>query len=292
MAFCKNCGSQLSDGAKFCPKCGQAAGTANNSVENNPQGNNESGVWDEIKKGWNEVKAEAAAVEEYNKAHPEEVKAKERKKMTKTLLVASILVLLIAMMIAAAMDVNSILFIAFISWIASIWYTIKVFKGKCDIDTAHKVSFALPALGLILLFASSSLETSDHKQQREKERIEKREKENAEKLRKEEAEKNAEEARKKQEVKESEQKAVKSKEEEIRDLGFREGKEFGYSDRGDHLREFVQMGSTMEAGLSNIKNVIAKVAYKEDHGYDVSDELLDIYSEGFIEGYKSVVLKK
>lgn len=26
MAFCGNCGTQLNDGAKFCPKCGQAVG--------------------------------------------------------------------------------------------------------------------------------------------------------------------------------------------------------------------------------------------------------------------------
>lgn len=75
-------------------------------------------------------------------------------------------------------------------------------------------------------------------------------------------------------------------------MGFNDGVKFGYSDGGDALREYVQMGTTLENGLNHIQNVIAKVAYKEDYGNDISDELLDEYCKQFIEGYKSVVLKK
>ncbi|MDR0818680.1 MAG: zinc-ribbon domain-containing protein [Oscillospiraceae bacterium] len=28
MAFCSNCGTQIDDGVKFCPSCGQPAGAA------------------------------------------------------------------------------------------------------------------------------------------------------------------------------------------------------------------------------------------------------------------------
>ena len=39
MAFCSKCGTQINDGAKFCPKCGQPTSEANN-VQNS--GNIES----------------------------------------------------------------------------------------------------------------------------------------------------------------------------------------------------------------------------------------------------------
>jgi hypothetical protein len=44
--------------------------------------------------------------------------------------------------------------------------------------------------------------------------------------------------------------------------------------------------------LSHIQGIIARVAYKEDYGDNISDELLDEYCKQFVEGYKSVVLKK
>ncbi len=84
----------------------------------------------------------------------------------------------------------------------------------------------------------------------------------------------------------------KSKKDEIRELGFNDGVNFGYSDKGNALREYVQMGQTLDNGLNHIQNVIAKVAYKEDYGDDISDELLDEYCKQFIEGYKSIVIKK
>lgn len=83
-----------------------------------------------------------------------------------------------------------------------------------------------------------------------------------------------------------------TEEERIKELGYKDGVEFGRSDKGDHLREFVQMGSTMDAALRNIKSVIAPVAYKEEYGDNISKNLLDLYSEQFLEGYKSVVIKK
>ena len=97
---------------------------------------------------------------------------------------------------------------------------------------------------------------------------------------------------KKEQEKKQEQTLKKNPKDEIRELGFNDGVKFGYSDRGDALREYVQMGTTLEKGLNHIQNVIAKVAYKEDYGDNISDELLDEYCKQFIEGYKSVVLKK
>ena len=84
----------------------------------------------------------------------------------------------------------------------------------------------------------------------------------------------------------------KSKKDEIRELGFNDGVKFGYSDGGDALRSYVQMGQTMENGLNHIQHVVAKVDYKEDYGDDIREELLGEYCEQFIEGYKSIVLKK
>lgn len=83
----------------------------------------------------------------------------------------------------------------------------------------------------------------------------------------------------------------KSKIDEIRELGYNDGVKFGYSDGGNTINYYIRMGSTRNEGLNHIQNVIAKTAYKEDYGYDVSDELLDEYAKQFIEGYKSVVLK-
>ena len=38
MAFCKNCGTQVNDGTKFCPKCGQAVdGEPQQQVYQQPQ---------------------------------------------------------------------------------------------------------------------------------------------------------------------------------------------------------------------------------------------------------------
>lgn len=93
-------------------------------------------------------------------------------------------------------------------------------------------------------------------------------------------------------IEEVEQTPKKSRKDEIRELGYNDGVNFGYSDRGDALRDYVQAGMTLENGLSHIQGVIARVAYKEDYGDDISDELLDEYCKQFIEGYKSVVLKK
>ena len=42
MAFCRNCGNQLNDGIKFCPKCGQAVVGVNQQQvsQQPPQGQN------------------------------------------------------------------------------------------------------------------------------------------------------------------------------------------------------------------------------------------------------------
>jgi len=97
---------------------------------------------------------------------------------------------------------------------------------------------------------------------------------------------------KNQDQQEEVQTPPKSKKDEIRELGFNDGKKFGYSDGGDALRYYVQMGRTLDQGLAHIQNVIARTAYKEDYGDNISNDLLDEYCKQFIEGYKSIVLKK
>ena len=67
----------------------------------------------------------------------------------------------------------------------------------------------------------------------------------------------------------------KCKEDEIKELVFNDGVKFGYSNKGDALREYVQMGTTLGNGLNHIQIVITKSAYKEDYGDNISDELLD-----------------
>ena len=89
-----------------------------------------------------------------------------------------------------------------------------------------------------------------------------------------------------------EQTPKKSPKDEIRELGYNDGIEFGRTDGGNTLREYIQMGIPKERGLTQVQDVIAKVFYKEEHGSNISDELLDEYAKQFLEGYKSVVLKK
>lgn len=100
---------------------------------------------------------------------------------------------------------------------------------------------------------------------------------------------NANEERK---IEETEQTPKKSRKDEIRELGFNDGVNFGYSDGGDALREYVRSGQTLQNGLDHMQKVIAKVAYKEEYGDNISEELLDEYAKQFVEGYKSIVLKK
>lgn len=168
MAYCSKCGNQLEEGTQFCPKCGNAVGTTNSSTGGNPKSENEESFLSGFKRGWNEANAEAAAQEEYDKAHPEEVKAREKKRKTKIMLIISIIVLFISMFTAFACGVGWVTFVAFTAWIASIWYTVKVFKGKFDINVAYKVSFILPALAVILFITALQSESPEHKEQVEK----------------------------------------------------------------------------------------------------------------------------
>ncbi|MBR2185543.1 MAG: hypothetical protein IJ897_09015 [Prevotella sp.] len=101
-----------------------------------------------------------------------------------------------------------------------------------------------------------------------------------------------EKSNEKEQIEEIEQTPKKSRKDEIRELGYNDGVKFGYSDGGDALRDYVQMGTTLENGLSHIQNVIARTAYKEDYGDNISEALLDEYCKQFIEGYKSIVIKK
>lgn len=100
-----------------------------------------------------------------------------------------------------------------------------------------------------------------------------------------------EKSNKEEKIEEVEQTPKKSRIDEIRELGYNDGVRFGYSDRGDALREYVKMGITLENGLKDLQ-IVAKVAYKEDYGDDISEDLLDEYSKQFVKGYKSVVLKE
>ena len=88
-----------------------------------------------------------------------------------------------------------------------------------------------------------------------------------------------------------EQVPKKSKKDEIRELGFNDGVQFGYEDKGNYLREYIQMGLPLESAIERVK-VVARLGYKENYGSDISEELLDEFAEKFMEGYKSVVVKK
>ena len=50
MPYCSNCGTKLSDGANFCPNCGNAVGFR--SQKNQQQ--EPEGLWEAFKRGWHE----------------------------------------------------------------------------------------------------------------------------------------------------------------------------------------------------------------------------------------------
>jgi uncharacterized membrane protein YvbJ len=53
MAFCSNCGTELKDGAKFCPKCGTRTNVAPAPVEYSySSDDNEEEEYEELGLGW------------------------------------------------------------------------------------------------------------------------------------------------------------------------------------------------------------------------------------------------
>ena len=50
MPYCSNCGTKLSDGANFCPNCGNAVGFRSQKIQ---QQESES-LWGAFKRGWHE----------------------------------------------------------------------------------------------------------------------------------------------------------------------------------------------------------------------------------------------
>ena len=239
MAFCGNCGTQLNDGAKFCPKCGQP--TNQQPYENNNESLNS------VSNEENLVTLEkiCAAFEELG------LSKQIAFGLTGALAVFGIL------WGFNNMDIKFMV-ICLLS-VAGLYYILKgVIKPK------YTWWIAIGTLIIVLIATTTTIEKDKQTEQKSEQS---------------------------QEEKQSEQKSKKSKEDEIRELGHNDGVKLGYSDRGQHLRDFVQMGMTMEAGLKNIKSV-AETTYKTEYGNDISKELLDIYADSFLEGYKSIVLKK
>ena len=54
MAFCSKCGTQLSDGAKFCPKCGNPTGSTQKESSSTDKDDSPKGIIDAFKEGWKE----------------------------------------------------------------------------------------------------------------------------------------------------------------------------------------------------------------------------------------------
>ena len=50
MPYCSNCGTKLSDGANFCPNCGNAVGFRSRKIQQQEP----EGLWEAFKRGWHE----------------------------------------------------------------------------------------------------------------------------------------------------------------------------------------------------------------------------------------------
>ena len=251
MAFCGKCGNQLEEGAKFCPKCGQP--TNQQPYENNNESLNS------VSNEENLVTLEkiCAAFEELG------LSKQIAFGLTGALAVFGIL------WGFNNMDIKFMV-ICLLS-VAGLYYILKgVIKPK------YTWWIAIGTLIIVLIATTTTIEKDKQTEQKSEQSQEEKQTE--------------QKSEQSQEEKQSEQKSKKSKEDEIRALGHNDGVKYGYSDRGQHLRDFVQMGMSKEAGLTDIK-LTARAAYKVDNGNEISEELLDIYADSFIEGYKSIVLK-
>ena len=227
MAFCGNCGTQLNDGAKFCPKCGQPTSEVSNA-QNQSDGSNFDFEPEEQIKTWQKI-------------------------------------------------------VCVLFWPIGAIITIVAFFKKQQALAKSALLFTAIGIAIAIVISIAGSKEEDSGTSTKTENISSVDVVEKDKQTEQKSEQS-------QEEKQSEQKSKKSKEDEIRALGHNDGVKYGYSDRGQHLRDFVQMGMSKEAGLTDIK-LTARAAYKVDNGNEISEELLDIYADSFIEGYKSIVLK-
>ena len=267
MAYCGKCGAKFRKGTKFCPKCGQpVTGTETNNVQN-PITSNSSPNEDnstELLSSWQKV-----------------------------LLVFS---LISGVLVGYYVISENFLELGFL-WVLIILlpticafiphnYEADIASGEAVINPRNKwvtiIVFIISLISIIFICPSllKQMESNDSP--------------NTEQLKENTSDTELMKQEKETVGSQSSENnnPQKSKLEEIRDLGYNDGVKFGYSDGGEALRYYVQMGATLENGLSHIQNVIARTAYKEDYGDNISESLLDEYCKQFIEGYKSIVIKK
>lgn len=73
----------------------------------------------------------------------------------------------------------------------------------------------------------------------------------------------------------------------IEDQGFDDGVDFARKDRGEFINDFIRNGNTRNAGEQQLK-VAAGAVYSVEHP-NTSDELIERYSEKYLEGYLSIL---
>ncbi len=267
MAYCGKCGAKFRKGTKFCPKCGQpVTGNETNNIQN-PITSNSS---------------------------PNEDNSTESLSNWQKVLLAFSLIS--GVLVGYYVISENLLELGFL-WVLIILgpticafiphnYEADIERGEGVINPRNKwvtiVVFMISLISIIFICPSllKQMESNDSP--------------NTEHLKEETSDA---EAMKQEKVTDGSQSSEnnnpqKSKLEEIKELGYNDGVKFGYSDGGDALRYYVQMGKTLDQGLAHIQNVIARTAYKEDYGDNISESLLDEYCKQFIEGYKSIVIKK
>lgn len=262
MGFCKNCGTELSDGAKFCPKCGEQV---NQQAKPNEQ---PKGQLDSLKEGFKE-------------GWQEEINESNNQDQIKGLSIGE----KIALAVAGFFSLTGILgglsdgmWIACIVSLCAMGAICAVFMGKIQ----KKYAWTTAIVSFLVVMCTIGASLPDEENGKEKQ---------VQAEQKQETPKKEQESTAPQKPDETEQKTGMDKESSIKSLGFSDGVKYGKIDRGDLLTHRVQMGMAMESAFNDLKD-IARIAYKEDYDSNISDELLNVYAESYLEGYKSVVLKK
>ena len=272
MAFCSNCGKELLDGAQFCPNCGH-------SVNGQPQENEQAKSFlDAVKEGWKEGLNEADS-ESDNKKTQTQSDSDGLSKGKKIGLWWGLAICAISLLMGFDQGSISIIMVSACSLIVFAC----IFLGKI------RPKYTWGAVIVLSLIVFYTVGDANEKKQNEMQpsAVEQKPTEEVQTTKKEEQIDNTE---KESEVVE-EQVPQKSKEDEIRELGYRDGVIWGKEDKGQYLVEYIQMGVSKSSALEQVK-LVAKMGYKENYGSDISDELLEIFAESFMEGYKSVVFKE
>lgn len=271
MAFCKNCGKELSDGAMFCPNCGTSINGQTNADEE------PKSVFDTIKEGFkegwheDETKSVNQSVNLNNDNETEELSRGKKIVLAWAFITACLFFLL-------GFTVEEEGYVCIVISLIVIGLIVCIYKGIINRKYTWYISLG-SLLFMTILFGSVNQKGNDEKQpsvgQKQETVTEKKQERNE----------------KADTQKKEEQKPQKSKKDEIRELGFNNGVNFAYQDKGETLKYFIQSGLSMNNAEERIKQA-GRLSYKEDYGSDISDDLLNEYGEKFCEGYKSIVIKK